>query len=240
MDLQCKKTSLDSSIFSADLGKMPLATLGEWMQADDWEAEGTMMLAILVEGGSTERDIGPWEDPDGAGLARQVQGKLRKIKMRVPVPPQPMCPPTTRIDQNCHVLVEDGKVIKETSTISLDVPYGDYFNVIIRDTFTLTDSGVIHMERVFGLEWVKSTMMKSMVETNVPPNLVKDAEKIATVMKKWISSGGPPAETGKVKEASTTGEKAIKTKLASAQDKSACGMSPFCCAHSGSVTDEED
>merc|ERR1719316_1467042 len=84
--------------------------------------------------------------------------------------------------------------------MSLDVPYGDCFNVVIRDKYTVEGSTIM-MERSFGLEWVKSTMMKSMIETNVPGNLVKDAEVIATQLKRWVSNGGPPVSKGqKMKE----------------------------------------
>merc|ERR1712046_447010 len=93
--------------------------------------------------GATEREIGAWEDRDGIVQARQVRGNLRIVKMRVPVPPAPMCPASTKITQTVHVLAEDDQVIKETSTMSWDVPYGDCFNVVIRDTFTLADNGGI-------------------------------------------------------------------------------------------------
>jgi len=240
LDMQCKTTSV---IFNADLGTMPLATLGGWLQADDWEAPGTYMRALLDMGESTDRKIEQWQDRDGAGLAKQVQGKLRLAKMVVPVPPNPMCPPTTRVDQTHHVLVEQDRVIREVSTMSWDVPFGTTFNVVIRDTFTAPKSGVIKFERSFGLEWVKSTMMKSMIERDVPGNLVKDAEKVAVLMQKWVSSGGPPGGAGvdlKQGAAATALQSSGNARLAATTQKkpSFCNISALCCADNRSTTDE--
>jgi len=232
LDLKCKDTT---QIFERELGKMPLATLAEWLQADDMEEPGTYLAALLNAKDCAERDLGPWEDPDGPGLAKQVHGKLRLVKMRIPVPPAPMCPPTTRIEQAVHFFAEEDRVIRETSTLSLDVPCGTYFNVVIRDTYTLTDSGAIKMVRTFGLEWLMSTYLKSMIEANVPKNLVADAELQAELLTKWVSSGGPPGEEG---ERATS---ALDTKKQPAQESkksmfSACNM--LCCSDSSCKTSE--
>lgn len=228
--MKCKKTS---EIFSTDLGKMPLATLAEWFQADNWEEPGSFMAAMLEEFGTSERTIDPWEDPEGAGLPKQVLGKLRYVKMRCPVLPQPMCPPSTRIEQTCHVHAEADKVIKETSTLSLDVPYGDSFYVVICDTYTATEDGGIKMVRTFGLDWVKSTMMKSMIESNVPDSLVKDAEKTSALMKKWVSGGGKLTAKGVISAA----KKRIKKHIP--KPKSMCNMPFNCCGNNATIADEE-
>eukprot|EP00930_Biecheleria_cincta_P084106 TRINITY_DN73597_c0_g1_i1.p1 TRINITY_DN73597_c0_g1~~TRINITY_DN73597_c0_g1_i1.p1 ORF type:complete len:643 (-),score=126.06 TRINITY_DN73597_c0_g1_i1:429-2357(-) len=197
LELQCKQTQ---EVFTGDLGKLPLATLAEWLQADDWTTEGSLMAEQLKDQGSTELDIEAWQDREGQGQAKRVHGKLRNIKMRVPVPPAPMCPPTTRVEQVCHVFVEESRVLRETSTLSLDVPYGTCFKTVIQDCFTVVDGDSIKMTRSFGLEWVQSTMMKGMIESNVPPNLKLDAEALAAFLRQWISNGGKPGGGAKSKE----------------------------------------
>jgi len=198
-----------------------------------------MGRALHEEKGCTERDIGPWEDRDGGHrLATQMRGKLRIVKLRNPVPPQPMCPETTMINQSFHVLAEEDRILAETSTMSLDVPYGDSFNVVIRDKFTI-EGGVIMMERSFGLDWVKSTFMKSMIESNVPANLVKDAERMSALLKKWVSSGGPPetSSTQRVKE--MIKRSATASQAASGSRKNAfCNLSRLCCADNRNTSEE--
>eukprot|EP00931_Biecheleriopsis_adriatica_P102325 TRINITY_DN77310_c0_g1_i1.p1 TRINITY_DN77310_c0_g1~~TRINITY_DN77310_c0_g1_i1.p1 ORF type:complete len:653 (+),score=153.40 TRINITY_DN77310_c0_g1_i1:28-1986(+) len=207
-ELTCKKTD---SIYTEELGDLPLATLAEWLEADDWEAEGTFMAASLEDQGASERQIEPWASEDHAE-AKKVHGKLRTLKMRVPVPPQPMCPPTTMVEQTVHVWVEADQVTKETATLSLDVPYGTCFRTVICDTFTVTAGGATQMERRFGLEWLQSTMMKSMIEMNVPPNLIEDAKKGVAFMKRWLSGdvGDGPSGASAGGKATSQGQNGSK------------------------------
>ena len=74
-----------------------------------------------------------WNTPPDPGRSRTVSGK-RKVSMVMPVPPQPMCPPETRVTVSYDVdlaLDEHGKDILhvKSSAVSHDVPYGDHFSI---------------------------------------------------------------------------------------------------------------
>jgi len=226
LELQCKKTA---DIFVGDVGKISLSDLAEWWQADDYLTPGSFTASYYNSQGATEFDFEAWEDRSTHAQAAKVHGKLRLLKMRVLVPPAPMCPATTKIDQWCHVWSQDDQVIKETSTISWDVPYGDSFKVVIRDTFTV-DGGTMQMKRTWGLEWLKSTMMKSMIESNVPSNLIKDAEKMAAFMRTYNpgAASGDASQVARVLPSPSDG-----TKGGLAQR---CNM--LCCSSSRSTTEE--
>eukprot|EP00425_Heterocapsa_triquetra_P043970 CAMPEP_0195067532 /NCGR_PEP_ID=MMETSP0448-20130528/12555_1 /TAXON_ID=66468 /ORGANISM="Heterocapsa triquestra, Strain CCMP 448" /LENGTH=101 /DNA_ID=CAMNT_0040098953 /DNA_START=1 /DNA_END=306 /DNA_ORIENTATION=- len=96
-----------------------------------------------------------------------------------------MCPKETRATATWHVVASPAKVVLETATMSLDVPYGTSFQVVVCDTFTATESGTTRMVRTWGVAWVKSCFMKSLVEANVPIELEKSAHRMIEVLKEW-------------------------------------------------------
>mmetsp|Transcript_98206 Transcript_98206/g.306379 ORF Transcript_98206/g.306379 Transcript_98206/m.306379 type:complete len:563 (-) Transcript_98206:110-1798(-) len=172
-------------IFEADIGEVPLELLASTLLQDDWMTDG-LMAARFRDLGARDMEVGPWAS--GTGAATRVRGKLRSLGMRIPPPPAPMCPSETRVTSTYHVVSEAGHVILESSTLSLDVPYGTYFHVVICDTFSVHgDTGRTQMTRNFALQWEKSTWMQSMIETAVPEQLLKDAQRLADVTQKWAA-----------------------------------------------------
>jgi len=75
-------------------------------------------------------------------------------------------------------------VVLESVTMSLDVPCGTNFYVIVCDTFT-QEEGKINMVRMCGVEWVQSTWLKNLVEQNVPVELTKVGARMANVIGVW-------------------------------------------------------
>jgi len=173
----------EQEIFETDIGPISLEALASAFLADDWLDGGLMTTKFASQAGH-DIEVGPWAS--GIGAAAQVRGKLRTLAMRLPPPPAPMCPKETRISATYHVLSEPGEVILESSTMSLDVPYGMYFNVMVCDTFTINENtGHLQMARSFALQWLKSSWMQSVIESKVPDALVQDARSFADVIRKW-------------------------------------------------------
>eukprot|EP00931_Biecheleriopsis_adriatica_P061040 TRINITY_DN36688_c0_g1_i1.p1 TRINITY_DN36688_c0_g1~~TRINITY_DN36688_c0_g1_i1.p1 ORF type:complete len:593 (-),score=124.57 TRINITY_DN36688_c0_g1_i1:97-1875(-) len=159
-----------------------LQKLAQDLEKDDWQDPSSLMAFYWKEMGIKELDIGAWTD--GSEFPAPVKGKVRSIEMRVPVPPKPMCPRETRAQSTWHLVVEEDMIVLESITMSLDVPCGTNFNVIVCDTFTVED-GKLKIQRTCGLEWLQSSWLKSMVEQNVPPQLVEVAETLVKEVREW-------------------------------------------------------
>mmetsp|Transcript_23166 Transcript_23166/g.65382 ORF Transcript_23166/g.65382 Transcript_23166/m.65382 type:complete len:671 (+) Transcript_23166:86-2098(+) len=173
------------TLLDVDLGEIPLALLADNLLSDDWTSEGGVMAKYFKETGAWDMEIGPWAK---GGPAGKVKGKIRSIDMRVPVPPAPMCPKETRCTSTYHVVADERRIVLESVTMSLDVPYGDSFNVISADTFTINEeTGQTRMVRTCGLDWVKSTWMRGMIEANVPPQLTIAGQRVADVVQEVMA-----------------------------------------------------
>lgn len=171
-----------SQIYDAVVGSFSLEELAETLESEDWQAPGSLMSMYWKEMGSTNLEIGGWTD--GATFATPVQGKVRSIEMKTLVPPAPMCPKETRAQSTWHVVVLEDRVVLESVTMSLDVPCGTNFYVIVCDTFTCVE-GKVNMVRTCGVEWVQQTWLKTMVEQNVPIELAKVGARMANVIGEW-------------------------------------------------------
>lgn len=182
-------------LFDIDLGEVTLEALGEQLLEDDWQSPGSLMISFFNETGAYDVQVGPWA---GGAAVEKVKGKIRSVEMRVPVPPAPMCPKETRCAATWHVAVDASHVVLESVNMSLDVPYGDCFNVVACDTFKICEStGRMRMVRTCAVDWVKSTWMKSLVEANVPTEVTKAGERVAEVIKRHMAPGAgpqPPAQ----------------------------------------------
>mmetsp|Transcript_140637 Transcript_140637/g.366138 ORF Transcript_140637/g.366138 Transcript_140637/m.366138 type:complete len:641 (+) Transcript_140637:88-2010(+) len=188
-----EKVTTTEPILDMDIGEISLEELAEALEVDDWQAVGNLMTRYFEALRASDMEVGPWAS--GQGAAARVKGKVRSIEMKVPVPPQPMCPPETRCLSTWHVVSTPSKVVLESVTMSLDVPYGTCFNVIACDTFTIDEvTGHTRMCRACGIEWVKSTWLKSMVEASVPGEVQKLALNWVDVLKEW--SGAADAYAG--------------------------------------------
>mmetsp|Transcript_52617 Transcript_52617/g.117991 ORF Transcript_52617/g.117991 Transcript_52617/m.117991 type:complete len:657 (-) Transcript_52617:18-1988(-) len=178
-----KGVSPPQVILLEDLGKIPLPAIQTDVESNDWETDLNLMAMHFKDLNMHSIELGPWVAGDAHGS--KVQGKLRSMSMRVPVPPAPMCPKESRCACTWHVVSGDGKVVLESVIMSLDVPYGTCFNVIKCDTFTIDKSGNTILERKFSLEWVKGCWIKSLVEASVPKEIKADGVQWAELIRKW-------------------------------------------------------
>lgn len=184
-----KGVSPPEIILTADLGIVPLEAIKTDLEMDDWLSDGHLMKMQFKDLKAYNIELGPWLLGKDAGTGSKVQGKLRSMEMRVPVPPAPMCPKESRVTCTWHVVSDDSRVLLESVLMSLDAPYGTCFNVIKCDTFSLNaDTGRTRFERRLSLEWVKSCWVKALVEANVPREIKLDGEKFVEVVKDWAQT----------------------------------------------------
>mmetsp|Transcript_18160 Transcript_18160/g.42444 ORF Transcript_18160/g.42444 Transcript_18160/m.42444 type:complete len:594 (-) Transcript_18160:4-1785(-) len=181
-----------SMIYESDVGEISLQALAKQFKADDWMAAGTLMAVNFASLGMKAVELGAWKTPlDDPKDEMLVQGEVRSAQYIAPVPKAPMCPPETRAKATYHVAATDNEVVLESMTQTLDVPYGDYFFLYVTDRFTRdTDSNRTHMQRSWAIRWVKSTWMQNMVESNIPGQLVTDADRFHEVLTSWAASQG--------------------------------------------------
>lgn len=173
-------------VLEADLGVVPLHLLASNLEAEDWSDAENVMMMYFDNAGIQIQQIGHWTA--GVESDYKVQGKLRSVDMKVPVPPSPICPAESRCVSTWHVASNEGTVTLESIVMTLDVPYGKSFNVVKNDLFTLDrENGHTKMVRTISFDWVKSCWAKSMVESQVPKELHKDAEQWAMIVKRWAA-----------------------------------------------------
>lgn len=184
-------------LVEVDIGEVPLGALASAIEADDWQLEGSLMSTYFRDTGATNLDVGPWASGDRSedATVAAVKGKVRSVDFVQVLDPKPfMCPDKTHIHSTWHVVSTDVQVVVESVSMSLDVPYGTDFNVIVCDTFRVdAETGHTKMVRTYGLEWVNSIMWASMVEAKVPEELTKGGHLCADVVARWAQQHGRPA-----------------------------------------------
>jgi len=181
-------TSDSEGVVEADIGNVSIATLASALMADDWERQGSLMRLYWDMLRASDLEIGPWAS--GRGAAAKVQGSVRSVQMRIPLPRQMMCPEETRCTSIWHVLVTPSKVVLESATMCFDVPYGDYYNVVLCDTFSLDiTTGRMRMVRTCGVEWLKTTWVKGTVERNVWSSAEERGRQWAEQVALWMQQG---------------------------------------------------
>jgi len=185
-----------------------LAQLGAEFEADDWQTESSLMAKQFKMMGIWDVEIGPWAS--GNGAATKVKGKVRSMQCVQPLPPNPMCPASTRYTAMYHVLATPAKVVLEKIITTHDVPYGDYFNILVCDTFTVNvKTRNVMLHRSFGLEWLKSTWLKKTIESGSLAPVKADAEKCVELIKAHFQelapNGREPVEVANAMEAERRG-----------------------------------
>mmetsp|Transcript_65761 Transcript_65761/g.175163 ORF Transcript_65761/g.175163 Transcript_65761/m.175163 type:complete len:371 (-) Transcript_65761:29-1141(-) len=186
---RAKSTLLDSkglstsekTVFAGDIGAAALDTLARALEVDDWESTKQLMALYFQSVKAEDLVIQEWTTLHG------VKGKTRTVEMKVPVAPMPMCPAETRVHQTWHVSSAPAKIILESVTTSLDVPYGTTFNVVVCDTFTCKENSTcVHMVRTCAVDWVSSIWLTSLVEQNVHTQVREAGERWAGLLQEWL------------------------------------------------------
>lgn len=185
-EIGLQMSGADKQLLDVEIANISLADFGKALEDSNWNA-GSLMALWFSSEGIKNLEVGDWAT--GTGAAAKVKGKVRSVTGVAPVPPAPMCPEETRITTSWHVFVADNKVIVENVTMSLDVPYGKCFNAVVCDRFTATEDGKLRLERMWGVEWVKSTFMRGLIESNVPVQLKLAGDRFVEVIKKHFAQG---------------------------------------------------
>jgi hypothetical protein len=199
--LDTKRIQGHPLLVEIDIGAVPLGALASALEADDWQLEGSLMSTYFQDVLATNLEVGPWASGDrseGATVAA-VKGKIRSVDFVKILDPRPfMCPDKTQVHSTWHVVSTDVQVVFESVLMSLDVPYGTDFNVIVCDTFRVdAKTGHTKMVRTYGLEWVNSILWTSVVEAKVPEELTKAGHLWADVVVRWAQQHGHPASLGR-------------------------------------------
>eukprot|EP00928_Gymnodinium_smaydae_P014219 TRINITY_DN15174_c1_g5_i1.p1 TRINITY_DN15174_c1_g5~~TRINITY_DN15174_c1_g5_i1.p1 ORF type:complete len:621 (+),score=82.46 TRINITY_DN15174_c1_g5_i1:295-2157(+) len=177
------------TVYDADLGELSLEALGRELGGDgSWEADpnGGLMATYYSKVGARNMDIGAWAE---GGASGNVQGKARSIEYIKPLPPKPLCPRESRIQQTVHVVVSEEKVILEQSVMTLDVPAGTAWILWVRDTFTSCD-GRVRMQRDCACEWLQSCWIKSMIESQTPKATAEETPPMIESVMEWAKKSG--------------------------------------------------
>jgi hypothetical protein len=130
---------------------LSLAALAKELHADEWP-EGSVMAQFFGALGATEVEALPWFEASGTPEAVQKDDravvKTRTVLMRVPLPPMPMYPRTTRQTMSYRITAapplpfEDGDaptISIESSGISHDAPFGNKF--VVEERIVLRPDG---------------------------------------------------------------------------------------------------
>jgi len=127
--------------------------------ADEWSDENLLISAFRAQGAS-EFDVSPWRAVDeGGNEESDIKVKERELKMRLPVPPAPMCPKTTMITKffRCSYKKAGNQswFRLQASSTSHDVPFCSFFHV--QDTIEFSpDAGGISVKQDYRVVFVKS------------------------------------------------------------------------------------
>ena len=170
----------DTELLKLDLGVVPLAKLAECFEANALFEEDCLMCKKFLETQAQEVDLGDWVEDEG--IAQTVKGKVRTLSLRVALPPAPSCPETTRVKVTCHVYATESRIMLETTSMSLDVPYGETFTIAICDVFTVVH-GHVQLVRHCDIEWMQSNWMKGVLEKLVRGQVRADAACFAELVK---------------------------------------------------------
>ena len=120
--------------------------------------------------GDTELEVTNWAENE------ELEGFTREIKFRTKINGPSIGPKTTRVHRAQKYKWTDGVLSIQTSTKALDVPYSSYF--LVEDTWKVTPvSPEKSMFRItFSINFLKSTMFKSTIETRTKVDVAKDHE----------------------------------------------------------------
>jgi len=210
VDATAKLFSSESSTFKqimeASIQGLDFSALVAELLAETWD-DDQVLVAYFLKQGATELSPGPWtgqgldpldSDSQAGSAADSYDSELvfgpvvrvRELDMRMPVPPGPMCPKTTRMTMTYMFSLElagqDGCIMRvESSAVSHDVPFGSNFLVQERTNFqTLADGIGVHMVKHCRVVFVRSCgFLKSRIETASIEGCTKGAGELVDMLR---------------------------------------------------------
>merc|ERR1711879_939157 len=127
------------NMLEVQVPNVPLDVVLEDILADEW-SEQSLLTGSFKAQGATEIQASPWTAA-AAGSHSKANGVTsqpskvveRSVNMRMPLPPAPFCPKTTRITKTFRCSYwKDGNsksIMIQSSSASHDVPFGSHFLV---------------------------------------------------------------------------------------------------------------
>lgn len=157
----------------------------ELLLANEWR-EGSFALDLLRASQATELEVGPWQAEESGGI------KVRDVSLRVPCPPNPMSPESSRAHIRYRVHADSEVKARElrieATWTMLDVPYGDYFNTVEHFSLIANDEG-LKVTKAFKVVFIKSTMIQSMIEAASR----SEAENSTATFQRFLESRSEPS-----------------------------------------------
>jgi len=122
------------SLHEVHIPRLSVCSVAEELLAEEWP-EDSLMGGLFAALGASEIQISSWKD--GSTCAGSPQSdtvvRIRTVTMRVPIPPVPMYPRTTRQTVTYCITARPSDsmapIILESTGMSHDVPYGERFTV---------------------------------------------------------------------------------------------------------------
>jgi VAD1 Analog of StAR-related lipid transfer domain/GRAM domain len=139
--------------------------------------------------GDTELETTPWAENE------ELEGFTREIKFRTKINGPSIGPKTTRCQRALKYKWTDGVLVVQSSTKALDVPYSSYF--LVEDTWKITPiSAEKSLLRItFTINFLKSTMLRSTIESRSKVDVTKDHENwLREARKKCLNEQEPSTE----------------------------------------------
>lgn len=179
---------------------LSLPRLEDALLADDWALPGCLVWDYWRSHKVRDFTAEPWHwaTPPDPSKSRTVSG-TRKVSMVMPVPPQPMCPPETRVTVSYDVGLahdEHGKDILhvKSSAVSHDVPYGDHFSVEEKIEMLREGDGVL-VTKSWSADFVKRTFLRSMIVSSVKNSQKDTCDKLMDVLQSYADEDGSPLDS---------------------------------------------
>jgi len=177
---------------------LPGLTLGPIQQKlfeDEW-SKGCMVKDYWVEKYSvTDFTAGAWDwekepsSKEWPGKGEILRSGRREVSFIFPMPPRPMCPKETRMTVLYKVTAYSSgeptgiqSVKIESSSVSHDIPYGDYFRVQEQIDLESQANGML-VTKSFAADFAKQTFLKSTIASSVEAAQQEACDKLMDVLR---------------------------------------------------------
>lgn len=149
-----------TTVLQAEVPHLDLMLETKRLLSDEW-GKGCFLMDLLNAQDATEIQVDPWFDDKGV--------RCRRLSMRIPVPPQPMAPSSSRATTTYRISAHDREgtfhICIDSTMIAHDVPYGDYFVVLERIVLASSGDNIL-VTKQFSLEFSQSTFLQSVIEAS--------------------------------------------------------------------------
>lgn len=171
---------------------LPAEVEADRIFADEWT--DCIVLDLLKAQGGKEISVGPWCPDEGDAVAAGARrSQTRKVSVRLPVPPAPMAPATTRstiIYRVSDRQREQGTSICIEAQLTMhDVPYGSAF--LVQEVLWLVpQDGYTSVSKEFDLVFVQSTFLESTIRSSTKSSQVESGKAVLNFLRQRADAAG--------------------------------------------------